>query len=118
MNTYSNPRKSSTSNLPSREKSFAGASSHVRTHGPIGPWDFKSFIQSQRVMPSRRGNLIDIYKTLIAADAFPTINAWSDLYGLMCSRSADDDAIALARQVWREFQKQNVPLAKPERDMQ
>jgi hypothetical protein len=97
MSLSNTPIKKSTA---SREKSSQGASSCVRS--------FESFVDAQRVMPSRRGDLLKLYQTLIAADAFPAIATWADLYRLMCHLSAGDDAIALARMLWREYQKLNI----------
>jgi hypothetical protein len=49
--------------------------------------------------------LIALYKTLIAAKAFPVIASWADLYHLMTDRRAPAETVNEARKLWREFQK-------------
>ena len=85
---------------------------------PKSPWPKKSlgrertfvdFILSQRVMQSPRGELLALFKTLINAGAFPTIDSWADLYGFMTGRHACPEAIAEGRKLWREYQKAMSP---------
>jgi hypothetical protein len=94
------PPKSSTRNAPLFEKSSSEALSFV------------DFILTLRVYATARGDLVALLKTLINADAFPTIAAWSDLIGLMRRRNARPEAIDTARKLWREFQK-SQPAVSP-----
>jgi hypothetical protein len=60
------------------------------------------------VMQNPKGELLALYKALIDADLFPPVTCWTDLYRLTHSRRTDDDAIALARKIWREYRKHEV----------
>jgi hypothetical protein len=92
-------------NYSGPDKSSMPKTSELKSFSTADP--FACFIQSSHSYANPRGNFLADCKTLINAGKFPIINSWPDLLRFMRSRSASDQAIALARKVWRQYQKQS-----------
>jgi hypothetical protein len=110
--TSHNSQKPSTPKSSLLEKSSSGPLPRAQS----APGSFVNFILSTRSYPTPRGNLIAIFKTLIAAQAFPTVERWADLCRFMRSRSASDQT--QARRLWNEYQKSKPAGASPRRQQQ
>jgi hypothetical protein len=80
---------------------------HRRAPLPPGT-TFTDFIKASRITRSPRGGFLADAKTLINCGKFPTIDSWTDLLRFVRGRNACDDAIALARSLWSEYQKLTV----------